>query len=107
MARHSAWEKAMKDPHLMRLGDFLVHKESDAGWGWEDSEHLEEAFLAEPWMNWVQVVLAVNPEMKTKPFVVLSSCKDKVNHTECPFNNINENELRVFESLLFVTLKRK
>ena len=97
MARHSAWAKATKDPHLMRLGDFLVQKERDSGWGWEDSEHLEETFLAEPWMNWVQVVLAVNPELRTKPFVVLSDCKDKVNHTECSFYNIGNEQ--VLESL--------
>ena len=92
MARHSAWAKAMKDPHLMRLGDFLVQMESHAGWGWEDSEHLEEEFCAEPWMNWAQVVFAVNQEMRTKPFVVLSNFKDKVNHTECPFYNIIGND---------------
>ena len=86
----------------MRLGQYLAWVERDAGWTSDDMEYLEAQFQVEPWMNWVQVVLAVNPEMRTKPFVVLSSCKDKVNHTECPFYNINGNELQVFE--LFFTL---
>ena len=96
MPIETTWDKAMKDPHLMRLGDFLLHVERNAGWEWEDSDLLEELFRAEPWMNWFQVVLAVNPEMKTKAFVVMSSTRDQASHIECPFFNITGKGVEIF-----------
>ena len=96
MAKETAWDKAMKDPHLMQLGDFLVQIDKHAGWDWADSYHLEEQFCKEPWMNWLKVVLVVNPEMRTKPFVVMSSTRDQASHIECPFFNITGKEVEIF-----------
>ena len=102
MPSETTWAKAMKDPHLMRLGDFLLHTEKNAGWELGDSDLLEERFQEQPWMNWFNLVFAVNPEMKTKPFVVMSSTRDQADHKECPFFNITGEEVEVF-NFMFLT----
>ena len=61
------------DPHLMRLGQYLVWVERDAGWTWEDMDYLEDQFQKEPWMNWPQVVFAKDPQNTATPFVLLSN----------------------------------
>ena len=96
MPSETTWAKAMRDPHLMRLGDFLLHTEKNAGWELGDSDLLEERFQEQPWMNWFKVVFAVNPEMKTKPFIVMSSTRDLADHIECPFFNITGEGVEVF-----------
>ena len=78
----------MKDPHLIPLGYYLVWVEQQAGWEWEDADHLEKLFLEEPWLNQVQVVLAVNPEGLTKPFALLCNTHGQP-HTKCPFYNVD------------------
>ena len=61
------------DPHLMRLGQYLVWVERDAGWTWEDMDYLEDQFQKEPWMNWPQVVFAKDPQNAATPFVLLAN----------------------------------
>ena len=101
MPSETTWDKAIRDPHLMRLGYFLLHMEKNAGWEWGDSDLLEERFQEEPWMNWFKMVFAVNPELKTKPFVVMSSTRDQASHTECPFSNITREKIEVFNFTFF------
>ena len=89
MPRETTWAKAMKDPHLMRLGDYLLHVERNAGWEFGDSDILEERFQEEPWMNWVQVVLAESPQNGDLPFVLLANGDNKGqrSHAHCPLSN--------------------
>ena len=46
MPSETTWAKAMKDPHLMRLGDFALHVERNAV-GEFLSDLLEERFREE------------------------------------------------------------
>ena len=88
------WSKAINDPHLIPLGYFLVWVEEQAGWGWGDADHLEKTFMRDPWLNWVQVVLVVNPEGFTKPFALLCG-NPKQPHFKCPFFNVTGGDLKV------------
>ena len=80
MATNFMWNMALKDPHLMRLGEYLAQIEGEVGM----EEQLEEAFLNEPWMNWFKIIKVVNPELQAKPFICLWSNKDQP-HTTCTF----------------------
>ena len=78
-----------KDPHLMRLGQFLVWVERDAGWTLDDMEYLEDQFQEEPWLNWVQVILADGADI---PFVLLTNGGTNGQQTlvHCPISNSTE-----------------
>ena len=78
-----------KDPHLMRLGQYLAWVERDAGWTSDDMEYLEDQFQEEPWMNWVQVVLADGSQCANMPFVLLtnSGTNGQQSQVQCPISN--------------------
>ena len=80
---------ASGDPHLMRLGHYLAWVDRHAGWTLDDIEYLEDQFQEEPWMNWVQVVMADGPEKSDAPFVLLanSDTNNQRSHANCPINN--------------------
>ena len=80
---------ASEDPHLMRLGQYLAWVDRHAGWTLDDIEYLEDQFQEEPWMNWVQVVLADGPENADTPFVLLANSdnNNQRSHANCPINN--------------------
>ena len=46
-----SWSMSSRDPHLMRLGQYLAWVERDAGWTSDDMEYLEDQFQEEPWMS--------------------------------------------------------
>ena len=82
------WKLANRDPHLIRLGDYLQHlegkqevarllEEEDVG-----LEELERAFLAEPWKEGLSIVRVVDLTGSTKPFIEVSNmnAKDHLNH---------------------------
>ena len=71
------------DPHLKRLGEYLAGLE--VGWGSEDFDWLEQEFLAEPWLNWIKIVMIANSENVLKPFVFLSNTRGKA-HTNFDLN---------------------
>ena len=98
LATKQTWNKAITDPHLIPLGQYLAWTERTAGWGWEDSDHLEKTFLEEPWLNWVQVVLVVDPDGATKPFALLTGSKSRP-HNKCHFFNITGKESEVMTFL--------
>ena len=77
----NVWNMALKDPHLMRLGDFLVQKDGREDMG---KLELEEAYLRDPWMNWLTIVKVVDPEYQAKPFVKILNNQAQ-DHSCCPF----------------------
>ena len=83
-----SWSMSSRDPHLMRLGQYLAWVERDAGWTSDDMEYLEDQFQEEPWINWVQVVLAESPQYGDLPFVLLAGDnKDQRSHAHCAISN--------------------
>ena len=73
----------------MRLGHYLAWVDRHAGWTLDDIEYLEDQFQEEPWMNWVQVVLADGQENADTPFVLLANSdnNNQRSHANCPINN--------------------
>ena len=78
-ATEKMWEMAIKDPHLMRLGEYLAHVDSQMS-GYD----LETHFLEESWSADLTVIKVVNPEGQVKPFVLLWNNKGE-SHSTCPF----------------------
>ena len=85
------WRLANRDPHLIRLGDYLHHlegklevarlqEEEDIG-----LEELERAFLADPWKEGLSIVRVVDLTGSTRPFVEVANMKAK-DHLNCPFS---------------------
>ena len=86
------WDEAIEDPHLKPLGEFLA--EQERGWdGKKDFDHLEQKFLEEPWLNWVKVVMVVDPKNSPRPFVLLSNIKGP-SHSRCAFHALTSEGVR-------------
>ena len=87
------WRLANRDPHLIRLGDYLHHlegKQEVARLLEEEEvglEELERAFLAEPWKEGLSIVRVVDLTGSTKPFVEVANMAAK-DHLNCPFSKL-------------------
>jgi hypothetical protein len=85
------WDMAQQDPHLKRLGNWLANKEGKEEMTRRELEGvnkkmLEARFLMrskEPGNNRPTIVKVVNPEMMTKPFVLVWDNRAQ-DHKNCP-----------------------
>ena len=106
------WRLAIKDPHLMRLGEYLQHLEGEqevARLLEEDDidmEELERAFLAEPWKEGLSIVRVVDPTGFTKPFIEVANIKAK-DHKNCllRLENMTTKNIRSEKYIFHVTKK--
>ena len=73
------WEMAIQDPHLMRLGEYLAHVDSQMS-----SFDLEADFLRDPWIAGLTLIHVVDPDYRVKPFILLWNNKGE-SHSTCPF----------------------
>ena len=77
------WKLVTSDPHLVRLGDWLVDKEEQSA---AEKWRLERMFIEEPWICDVKVIPVESPDYDniTIPFVEIWSCKE-TSHASCAF----------------------
>ena len=67
------WEMVRRDPHLMRLGDWLVDKEEESP---AEKWRLERLFLRTPWIWDLKVILVECPDYDVLvPFVEVVNIK--------------------------------
>ena len=70
------WELVMRDPHLKRLGDWLVNEEEETQ---AEKWRLERMFLRTPWIWDLKVIKVESPDYDNVmvPFVEIWSNKEK------------------------------
>ena len=83
------WELVMRDPHLKRLGDWLVNEEEETK---AEKWRLERLFLKTPWIWDLKVILVESPHHDvTVPFVEVVNIKGK-SHEGCPFSRMESRQ---------------
>ena len=78
------WDLVMRDPHLKRLGDWLVKEEEKTK---TEKWELERKFLKSPWICDLKVILVESPDYDSNimvPFVEIWNNKEK-SHANCAF----------------------
>ena len=77
------WKMVTSDPHLVRLGDWLVDKEEQSA---AEKWRLERMFMRTPWIWDLKVILVESPDYDNimVPFVEIWSNKEK-SHANCAF----------------------
>ena len=80
------WELVTRDPHLKRLGDWLVKEEEKTE---AEKWSLERKFLDTPWICDLKVILVESPSYDSNksnivPFVEIWSNKE-MSHANCAF----------------------
>ena len=68
------WKIVTSDPHLVRLGDWLVDKEEQSA---SEKWRLERMFMKTPWIWDLKVILVESPDYDNimVPFVMILSKK--------------------------------
>ena len=83
------WELVMRDPHLKRLGDWLVNEEEETQ---AEKWRLERKFLRTPWIWDLKIILVKSPHYDvTVPFVEVVNIKGK-SHEGCPFSRMESRQ---------------
>ena len=83
------WELVMRDPHLKRLGDWLVNEEEATQ---AEKWRLERKFLRTPWIWDLKVILVKSPHYDvTVPFVEVVNIKGEP-HEGCPFSRMESRQ---------------
>ena len=86
------WEMVGRDPHLMRLGDWLVNQEEESS---AEKWRLERLFLSTPWIWDLKVILVESPDYDDLvPFVEVVNIKGKP-HEGCPFSRMEKGQEEV------------
>ena len=77
------WKIVTSDPHLVRLGDWLVDTEEQSS---SEKWRLERMFMRLPWIWDLKVILVESPDYDNimVPFVMIWSNKEK-SHANCAF----------------------
>ena len=77
------WKMVTRDPHLVRLGDWLVDKEEQSA---AEKWRLERMFMRTPWIWDLKVILVESPDYVNimVPFVEIWSNKEE-SHANCAF----------------------
>ena len=80
------WELVTRDPHLKRLGDWLVKEEEKTE---AEKWSLERKFLDTPWICDLKVILVESPSYDSNksniiPFVEIWNNKE-MSHANCAF----------------------
>ena len=78
------WDLVMRDPHLKRLGDWLVKEEGKTK---TEKWELERKFMKSPWICDLKVILVESPDYDSNmmvPFVEIWNNKEK-SHANCAF----------------------
>ena len=78
------WDLVMRDPHLKRLGDWLVKEEEKTK---TEKWELERKFMKSPWICDLKVILVESPDYDSNmmvPFVEIWNNKEK-SHANCAF----------------------
>ena len=62
------WKMVGKDPHLMRLGDWLVDKDEESP---AEKWRQERMFLRTPWIWDIKVILVESPDYDIRVILIL------------------------------------
>ena len=89
------WELVMRDPHLKRLGDWLVNEEEATE---AEKWRLERLFLSTPWIWDLKVIKVESPDYDNTmvPFVEIWSNKEK-SHANCAFAKLMTGQQQVLD----------
>ena len=89
------WELVMRDPHLKRLGDWLVNEEEETQ---AEKWRLERMFLRTPWIWDLKVIKVESPDYDKVmvPFVEIWSNKEK-SHANCAFAKLMTGQQQVLD----------
>ena len=83
------WKLVMRDPHLKRLGDWLVDKEEETQ---AEKWRLERKFLRTPWIGDLKVILVKSPHYDVMlPFVEVVNIKGEP-HEGCPISRMESRQ---------------
>ena len=89
------WELVMRDPHLKRLGDWLVNEEEATE---AEKWRLERMFMRTPWIWDLKVIKVESPDYDNTmvPFVEIWSNKEK-SHASCAFAKLMTGQQQVMD----------
>ena len=83
------WELVTRDPHLKRLGDWLVNEEEETQ---AEKWRLERKFLRSPWIWDLKVILVKSPHYDVMlPFVEVVNIKGEP-HEGCPISRMESRQ---------------